>query len=171
MAKKAKFDLPSFQSEVIEAYNFLKTMDREARESGLDRTFRRMDGKAGCLGQFFRYPVVFKGLRAMEKKAVDSYFQSADLIERTRRSKKIVFDERIKAILCPRIGEKIEPGTLTEETELALIRIVTSSLTTDETVKEHSIELDPYLFAHMVKHIMQQGVGSYCATNAPEEAS
>lgn len=170
MAEKATFDLRAFQSEVIDAYAFLKNIEKNARESPVEKAFDRK-GNAGCLGQFFRYPLVLKGLVAMEKKAVNSYVESADNIERTRRSKELVSDDRIRAILCPQIEDAIEPGALIEETELALIRIVTSSLTTDEVVKEHAIKLDPFLFAHMVAHIMQPGVNRYCAENAPRKAS
>lgn len=167
MSEPVNFDLNTFQSKVIQEYDFLKSMKKlnsQYFENPYGK-YANFSEKQNFVNKLI-WIAAFKIIGCLEKKALHAYSEQADITEYEKKSKDIIFHPKIKKILCSALDKKMTPDLLGEEKDIRVIKIVTSSLTKESIVEDLPIDLDAKLFAFMVHGILQESIKNYCQNHS-----
>lgn len=157
------FNLQSFQQKVIEEYKEVKFI-KDKDEAYFKDPYKKYADPMVKQSFFntFVWSGFFKVIAVLEKKATQAYRKKPENVEAEKRSKEIIFQPKIRKILCPSLRQKLNPDLLAQEKTLQIIKIVTTLLTEARTAEEFSIKIEPKLFAYMVYEISQAGIEAYC---------
>jgi hypothetical protein len=156
-----EFDLKEFQSKVFKDFELLKAnvaftklyKDRQKLKNRFDMSF-------SIVGVFTRF--VFSIFSFLGKRNSQVFLNKPDFIKKTEIAKGILESPKIRILLCAAFQKEITSELLDKHKQVKIVRIITTLLTKNDMLKEHSPDPDFRLFSIMVLNLWQKGLGNYC---------
>ncbi|MGI8669070.1 MAG: hypothetical protein ACR2J3_04380 [Aridibacter sp.] len=161
MKDKNNFNSKKFQKEVFEEYKKLVRKTEEFKNY-LETGYLKVDNDP----LFLRLGLISKGFYKLFSfvpyKGLKMYFEHPDTIKLQNKATEIIYNPKVKEILCSIFKRKLTDDLFQEALEIEVVCIVTTSLNKDKIAKELSIDRDIDLFAWIIFTILNGEIDNYC---------
>jgi hypothetical protein len=159
MPELNKLDLADFQTEVFKNFNTLLWMN-EVRNKELGERLDLKPEEENSWSSFLSTSF-YKTIGYLEKITIEKFFNKRDILEYESKSRALLFNEKIRQILCPHLIN-IDENLLEEEKVLQAIKILTSELLKQPIKENFDVDKDSHLFAFMTFALFEKGINKYC---------